>query len=140
MIDPNNVPPVADNELLARFIVHGNETREDGSVRPKLFLPYSRVEISVNRHREATPDETWQAARNVALSRNKTLYGLVNIRSSSCHIKPLDVAATPILPKNPNHADIIGFPPKKEEQMSLATKLAAKTEGKWVKAPPPPGD
>ena len=33
MIDPDNVPPVADEELLARFIVNGNEIRADGSVR-----------------------------------------------------------------------------------------------------------
>jgi len=140
MIDPNNVPAVADNELLARFILHSNETRNDGTVKPKLFLPYSLVELSVNRHREATSDETWQAGRNIAAARGKTLYGLSNIRASSCCVETLDVAATPILPNNPNHADIVGYPRKKEDQMSLATKLAAATEGHWVKAPAVPGD
>ncbi len=48
MIDPNNVPAVADTELLARFILHSNEIRNDGTVKPKLFLPYSLVELSVN--------------------------------------------------------------------------------------------
>ena len=48
MIDPTHVPPVADGELLARFIVNANEVRADGSVRPQLFLPYKRVELSVN--------------------------------------------------------------------------------------------
>src|SRR5207249_3084681 len=59
MIDPNHVPPVADEELLARFIVNGNEMRADGTVRPLLFLPYKRVNLSVNRHRQATLEETW---------------------------------------------------------------------------------
>lgn len=62
MIDPNHVPPVADEELLARFIVNGNEMRADGTVRPQLFLPYKRVNLSVNRHREATLEETWARA------------------------------------------------------------------------------
>lgn len=48
MIDPNHVPPVADNELLARFILNSNEYRDDGTVKPKLFLPYSLVDLSVN--------------------------------------------------------------------------------------------
>ena len=60
MIDPLIIPPVADEELLARFIVNGNEIRPDGTVTPKLFLPYKLVELSVNRHREATEEETWQ--------------------------------------------------------------------------------
>ena len=140
MIDSNNVPDVADNELLARFILNSNETRDDGTVKPKLFLPYRRIELSVNRHREATSDETWQVGRDVATARSKQLYGLSNIRASSCRIETLDVAATPILANNPNHADIVGYPPKKEDQMSLATKIAAATERPWVKAPLLPGD
>lgn len=138
MIDPSNVPPVADNELLARFIVNGNELRPDGNVTPLLFLPYKRVALSVNRHREATSDETWAIARRVSVERRKTLYGCADIRASSCRIGPLDVVPNPILPGNQNHADIVGFPPppRKDEQLSLAQKLAASVEGKW-KAPPP---
>ncbi|RLS42485.1 MAG: hypothetical protein DWH78_00695 [Planctomycetota bacterium] len=51
MIDLTPVPPVEGEELLTRFIVNGNEVRADGTVRPQLFLPYKRVELSVNRHR-----------------------------------------------------------------------------------------
>jgi hypothetical protein len=136
MIDPNHVPPVADNELLARFILFSNEIRADGTVKPKLFLPYSLVVLSVNRHREATQEETWRVAWEVALARNKDLYGNANIRASNCRIESLDVVAEPILPNNPNHADIAGYPTKKEDQLSLAAKLAASIEGSWVKAPP----
>ena len=138
MIDPSNVPPVAENELLARFIVNSNEKRDDGTLTPKLFLPYKQVALSVNRHREATSDETWAVGRRVAEERKKTLYGRADIRASSCRIGPLDVVPKPILPGNPNHADIVGFPPppRKDEQLSLAQKLAAAVEGKW-RAPPP---
>ena len=135
MIDPQNTPPVADNELLARFIVNSNEVRADNTVTPKLFLPYKRVELSVNRHRDATEAETWAIGRQVAANRGKILYGRADIRASSCRIAPLDVVAKPILPHNPNHADIVDYPPRKDEQLSLAQNLAAAIEGKWIPTP-----
>lgn len=135
MIDPKCVPPVADNELLARFILYRNETRADGTVKPKLFLPYSRVVLSVNRHRDATEEETWGVGASVAAERGRTLYGQANVRASSCRVEPLDVEAKPLIPSNPNHADITGYPKPKADQMSLATKLAASVEGSWIPAP-----
>jgi hypothetical protein len=132
MIDPNNIPDVADNELLARFIVNSNEKRGDGNVTHRLFMPYKHVELSANRHREATQDETWQVGFDVARQRNRTLYGLANIRASKCRIDKLDVVPNPILPNNPNHANINGYPPAKEDQMALATELAASIEGTWI--------
>ena len=99
MIDPENVPPVADNELLARFICYSDEKRSDGTVRHKLFLPYKLVELSVNRHREATLEETWQVGFAVAVERHRPLYGLANIRASNCRIETLDVKPAPQLPR-----------------------------------------
>ena len=146
MIDPNNVPPVADNELLARFIVKSNEFRADGTVTHRLFLPYG-FELSVTRHREATPNEIWEAGVAVAHHRKKTLYGRVDIRAGSCRIGPLDVVERPIpldnpehLPENPNHADITGYPRNKEDQVSLAKELAAQVEGKKIDPPQPEGN
>ena len=134
MIDPEDAPPVDDGELLARFIVNSNEFRkDDNSVKPKLFMPYKRIELSVNRHRECKIEETWQFGRTVAAQRKKTLYGRSDILASNCRIEPLDVVAKP-LEGNPNHADVIGFPPKKEDQLSLATKMAA-TAGKRIVPP-----
>ena len=135
MIDPTQIPPIADEELLARFIVNSNEVRADGTVRPQLFLPYQRVELSVNRHRDATLDETWAIGRQVAEQRGKTLLARADLRASSCRITPLDVVPQPILPHNPNHADIVGYPPRKDGQLSLAAKLAAAIEGRWESAP-----
>jgi hypothetical protein len=135
VIDPANIPDVADNELLARFIVYSDEKRADGTVKHKLFLPYRLVELSVNRHREATLEETWQVGYEIAAIRQKNLYGLVNIRASSCRTNLLDVVPDPILPRNPNHANITGYPPAKEDQMALAKILAASVEGKWQEPP-----
>ena len=137
MIDPSNIPVVADNELLARFIVYSDEKRSDGTVKHKLFLPHKLVELSVNRHREASAEETWQAGYDVAAERGRTLHGLANIRASHCRIDKLDVVPDPVLPKNPNHANIIGYPPAKEDQMAIAKVLAASIKGKWQEPPPP---
>ena len=135
MIDPAHIPPLADDELLARFIVNSNEVRADGTVRPQLFLPYQRVALSVNRHRDASVAETWTLGQQVAEQRGKTLLGRADVRASACRIPPLDVVPSPILPHNPNHADVIGYPPRKDEQLSLAAKLAASIEGPWQSAP-----
>ena len=135
MIDPNHVPPVADEELLARFIVNSNEMRADGTVRPQLFLPYKQVTLSVNRHRDGTLIEIWSIGQQVAAERGKTLYGRADVRANSCRIAPLDVVPQPILPHNPNHADIVGYPARKDEQLSLAEKLAAAIEGEWQSPP-----
>lgn len=135
MIDPENIPPVADNELLARYIVYSDEKRADGTVKHKLFLPYKLIELSVNRHREATSEETWQAGYDVAAERHRTLYGLANIRASNCRFDNLDVVSDPQLPKNPNHANITGYPAEKADQMAIAQMLAASIEGTWQEPP-----
>ncbi len=131
MIDLTPVPPVEGEELLTRFIVNGNEVRADGTVRPQLFLPYKRVELSVNRHRDATLEETWSIGQQVAAQRGKTLIGRADIRASSCCIQTLSVVASPIPRSNANHADIVGYPARKDEQLSLAAKLAASIETPW---------
>ena len=135
MIDPAHIPPISDDELLARFIVNSNEVRADGTVRPQLFLPYKRVELSVNRHRDAELSETWVIGKQVAQQRAKSLLGRADVRVSASRISPLDVVPSPILPQNSNHADIVGYPPRKDEQLSLAAKLAAAIEGRWQPAP-----
>ena len=137
MIDSTHVPPVDDAELLARFIVNGNEVRADGTVRPQLFLPYKWIALSVNRHRDATSNETWAVGFQVAEQRGKTLHGRADIRASSCRVGTLSVLASPIVPHNPNHADIIGYPARKDEQLSLAAKLAATIESSWHPTPGP---
>lgn len=128
MIDPNHVPPVAGDELLARYITQAKQFRaSDQTVRPDLFIPFRLTELSVTRHREATDDELWQAGRHVAALRQQTLYGRSDVRASDCTIGPLSVVPDPILPPeepcNPNHANIVGFPVAKEDQKALDIQI-----------------
>ena len=129
MIDPDDVPPVADNELMARFIVYSDHFKGQ-SVSQMAFLAYKYTDLSTTRHREATVDEIWQAGRDVAILRNRPLYGRADIQAGSCRQIGLSVDPDPSpveegVRANPNHALIHGFPNEKQEQMSFAQLLAA---------------
>src|SRR5712691_5245358 len=137
MIDPANVPPVASDELLARFATQSNQFRKgDKSVKQELFVPNAQGETSVMRHRDATDAEIWQIGREVAASfpGSRTLYGRANITAAACTIASLCVIKKPILPTNPNHADVEGWPASKEDKKALAQKLAA-AAGKLISTP-----
>lgn len=129
MIDPNNVPPVAAEELLARYITQAKQFRaSDQSVKPDLFIPFRLTELSVTRHRDATVEELWQVGREVAALRQQTFYGRSDVQASACNVGPLKVVPDPILPPkkpiNPNHANVTGFPAAKDDQKALAIKIA----------------
>jgi hypothetical protein len=141
MIDPHHILPVADEELLGRFITQTRQFRSsDQSVKPDLFVPFRLTELSVMRHRDATAEELWQVGRDVAALRQQALYGRSDVRALDCAIGPLSVVPDPILPPdepyNPNHANITGFPAAKEDQKALAIKIAHRASKRI--APPEP--
>lgn len=111
------------------------EKSPDGKVSHLLLMPYRWVELTGNRHREATIDETCQVGFEVAAQRNKSLYGLANIRDGQCRIETRSVTPEPILPGNRNHANIVGYLPAKEDQMATAKELAASIEGSQTTPP-----
>lgn len=86
MIDPDNVPPVSDDEGLARFVTQSKQFRSDGTVKPDLFIPYRHVELSVTRHLEATQEEIWSVGFDIANAFERTLHGRADILASSCKV------------------------------------------------------
>lgn len=133
MIDPENVPPVSDDELLARFATQSKQFRSDDTVKPDLFIPYRHVELSVTRHRDATEEEIWSVALELANAFERKLFGRSDLLASACKVDSLRVVEKP-LPRNPNHADIEGWPSQKQDQKAIALKLAASAS----KLVPPP--
>ena len=133
MLDSANVPPVDSDELLARYVTQKSQFRSDQTLKQNLFIPHPHAELSVTRHRDATEAEVWQLGRDVAGAMQRTLYGRGDILCSECERLSLHVDATPQLPTNPNHADVVGWPEKKEDQKAIAIKLAA-AAGKMVVA------
>jgi hypothetical protein len=122
MIDPEKVPPVADTELLARYVTQSGQFRiSNNTVKPDLFMPHPYQELSLTRHQDATEAEIWKVGVEVASTR--TLYGRADIQASKCKIDSLQVMAKPLL-NNPNHVDIEGWPSEKQEQKAIAQKLA----------------
>lgn len=125
MLDPAEVPPVENDELLARYITQsGQFRRSDRTVKQDLFMPHPRRELSVTRHREATEAEIWAVGLDVAAVMKRTLYGRSDIQAIHCNTHNLRAAAKP-LPNNPNHADVEGWPASKEDKKVIALKLAA---------------
>ncbi|MFQ3584962.1 MAG: hypothetical protein SNJ85_08555 [Cyanobacteriota bacterium] len=133
MLDPTNIPPVEDTELLARYVMQSSHFRADQSIKPNLFVPHPYQELSVTRHRDATEAEIWQVGVNVATQQQRTLYGRSDIQTSDCLREFLQVTAKPLV-GNPNHADIEGWPTAKQDQKLIALRLAASA----TKLIPPP--
>lgn len=127
MLSFENIPSISNEEILARYITHKREFRRDGTVKPTLFVPYKHVELSVNRHLECSEDEIWQFGIQVATRRSRKLIARCDVAVSACAEKvALKVKASPLQEdNNPNHADIYGYPEKKNEQLSIAQKLVA---------------
>lgn len=135
MIDPSNVPPVEETEVLSRYVLQSRHFRNDKTPRPELFMPHPYQDLSVTRHRDATENELWQVGQDVAQQIGKTLYGRFDIQAKDCQVKPLIVKAQPV-ENNPNHADIIGWPPSKQDQKELALKIAASKNISQLISPP----
>lgn len=125
MIDPDAVPPVAPDELLARYVLQSNYFRSsDLTVKPDAFVPYPHRDTSVTRHRDATESEIWDCGRAVAAETDKTLYGRADVVAADCLAHRLTVIAAP-LKGNSNHADISSWPPDKPTQKIVALEIAA---------------
>jgi hypothetical protein len=124
MIDPEKVLPVADNEMLARYVTQSGQFRKDQTVKQDLFMPHPHSELSVTRHLDASDNEIWAVGLDVSKSMGRQLYGRADILADKCRIDSLQVTEKPIA-KNPNHADIEGWPPEKQNQKAIAIKLAA---------------
>jgi hypothetical protein len=125
MLDPKNIPPVENDELLARYVTQSGQFRSsDNQVKPNLFIPHPHEALSVTRHLEATSTEIWAIGNDVSTAMGRGLYGRVDIQAGKFRTESLLVLEKPLV-NNPNHADIEGWPTAKEDQKAIALKLAA---------------
>ena len=125
MIDPKNVPKVAADEALARYLMHSSHIRRSNqTVKPDAFMPHPHRALSVTRHLAATEAELWSFGEQVAAATGKTLYGRGDIRVAVCLAQKLAVDAAPT-ETNPNHADVSGWPADKPAQKIIALEIAA---------------
>lgn len=121
----NELPPVTDDELLARFVLFSRWIRSDKTVRPDAFIPHPYPDLSVTRHEGLPEPELWQLGQEVATLRNLTLYGRADVRARAVKAQSLSIQPTP---EPRNHANINGWPPDKPAQKIIAQEIAAAAE------------
>lgn len=128
MLDPSAVPSVAQNEVLARFVMYSKHIASDGTIKQDAFVPHPHVELSVTRHLQATERELWTEGDRVAKLRNRSLYGRADTFASTFTAEGLSADPDPIIPENPNHTNITGWPPEKPLQKIKALQIASKSQ------------
>ena len=133
MSDGGTLPPVDPDEWLARFILYKRYIRADRTVRPDAFIPHPYPDLSVTRHLLLSEAQLWEIGRDVAQENGKTLQGRADAQASVFQLRELRVVPEP-LPKNPNHATVIGWPAEKPAQKIIAQQIADAAG----KAPEPP--
>lgn len=133
MLNPENVPDVDASETLSRFIVSSRHIRNSNdTVKADAFVPHPYEELSVNRDRDASDEETWNAGFVVAQKLGRTLHGRVDALAATYQSQQLTTEAAPI-PDNPNHVNVCSWPPGKPEQILKAKEIAEKA--KLLRAP-----
>jgi hypothetical protein len=133
MTDISALPPVSEDEWMARFILFRHWIRKaDPPVRPDAFIPYPYPNLSVIRHRDLSEKELWQIGQAIADKRpaTATLYGRADLQAINVIKKSLRIVPTPE-PKN--HANITGWPADKPSQKIIAQEIAA--EARFVPNP-----
>lgn len=120
--------PVADREVLARFVMRESWVRHDGTVKKDAFMPPPKsLELSVSRHMGRAEAELWARGAAVAAASERRLVGRADIGAGAVRaVEPLVAVEAP-LSDDTGHAHIVGWPPmaQKSAQMMLATRLAA---------------
>jgi hypothetical protein len=133
MSNEERLPPITDDEWLARFIYYRRYIRQDWTVRPDAFVPYPYPDLSVTRHLQLSASQLWDIGHNVAREIGETLRGRASVQCLVFRQQALRVLTAP-LPENPNHANVSGWPAEKPAQKIIAQEIAA-AAGKAI-APP----
>jgi hypothetical protein len=124
VLDLAHVPPLAPDELLARFILYsGWFNAATNTVKQDAFIPPADGELSVTRHLEAGPEEIWAVGERIARTRNRSLYGRADVAARAFGDQGLTVKESPI-PENPNHAIATMWPAEKAAKKLIALEIA----------------
>jgi hypothetical protein len=91
--------------------------------------PGTPLELSVTRHVNFTEDDIWNIGRGIAIHASRTLYGRADVKTEhvkkqNLEVKPQPIKNDPNLGDNPNHANIIGWPPEKHARKMIALEIA----------------
>jgi len=114
---------VAPDELLARYITSSKWIRkQDQTVKQDAFIPPDS-ELSVTRHLHLTEKAIWIIGEKIAESIPRHLHGRADVKTSHVIAQRLNVVPQPE-DDNPNHANIINWPPDKDARKICALEIA----------------
>ncbi len=122
-------PDISPGDLLARFLKskHWVRTSPNPAVKPDAFMPPTDLHLSVTRHLGLSEEALWEigaeVVREIAEKQTAILLGRADFSAESIP-PPLKALSAP-LPRNRNHAHIVGWPPDKPSRKNLAQRIAA---------------
>jgi hypothetical protein len=114
---------VAPDELLARYITSSKWLHmRDQTVTQNAFIPPDS-ELSVTRHLGLTERAIWIIGEKIVESTPRSLHGRADVETSHVIAQRLNVVPKPE-DGNPNHANIINWPPDKDARKMCALEIA----------------
>jgi hypothetical protein len=121
---PELDPKRADgNELLERFLLHGDVGKTDGIVKRRAFMPPSSGRLSVYRTDACSQAELWSIyADHVRPYRGDESLGTARLVANSIYDKHLHVEPDGV--PHWRHANVVNWPEEKEQQKAVALDLA----------------
>ena len=135
LLDPAQV---SSEEPLSRYLLQsGHFSRQHSRVKPNAFLPEPRgLATSVFRTYGLTETEIWEiAGAHVSGPTGRPVYGRADILASQVEATGLRVNPDNVPER---HANIVGWPQRKDEQLALAQELAAAAVLRLRASPPSP--
>lgn len=115
---------IAPDELLARYITSSKWIRkQDQTVKQDAFIP-PNSELSVTRHLGLTEEAIWKIGKKIVESTPRSLHGRADVETSHVIAHRLNVVPQPE-DDNPNHANIINWPPDKDARKMCALEIAS---------------
>jgi len=119
------IDSVASSELLARYITTSKWYRkQDKTVKQDAFIPPDDpLELSVTRHLSLTENDIWNIGIGIAENISRTLHGRADVKTFNVIAQHLSVVSQPII-ENPNHANIVNWPPDKDARKMCALEIA----------------
>ena len=117
---------IREEETLSRFIKSGSHySKEKREVKYGAFIPTKKGQTSVFRTSGLTEGGIWLLGRDQvgsSLASGHRMHGRGDIRARE--IRPTGLRAEPEVSTHPRHANILGWPSEKPQQLVLAGQLA----------------
>jgi len=114
---------VKPDENLSRYILQSNQIRtSDKTVKYTAFMPAPNGKTSVFRTAGLQQEGIWKIGEDVAVPRQKKLYGRADLTASRVFDAGLHIEADDVPPR---HANLTAWPDESSKQMAIALELTA---------------